>query len=150
MAVRLGVAMKFPKKLTAGQIQLLETLESMRLPDFFDQAACKASKANLFGSVHPARVAAARRVCSTCPIVYECLTWAIDNREDGVWGGTTKYERAALAGIDLKLDIDELAERRAMRARLEADVAIQTLAEEFAVTERTIHRWRVQIQKEAS
>lgn len=150
MAVGFGVAMKFPKKLTAGQMQLLETLESMRLPDFFDQAACKTSKPNLFGSEHPARVAAAKRVCSTCPIVSDCLTWAIDNLEDGVWGGTTKYERAAFAGVDVELDVDELAERRAMRARLEADVAIQTLAEEFAVTERTIHRWRVQIQKEAS
>ena len=150
MAVRFGVAMKFPKKLTVDQIQLLETLESMRLPEIFDQATCKSSKPNLFGSEHPARVAAAKRICSTCPIVSECLTWAINNLEDGVWGGTTKHERALLAGIDLELDVDELAERRAMRARLETDVTIQTLAEEFEVTERTIHRWRVQIQKEAS
>jgi WhiB family redox-sensing transcriptional regulator len=150
MAVRLGVAMKFPKKLTVAQTNLLETLQCMRLPDFFVQAACKSSKPNLFGSEHPARVAAAKRVCSSCPIVSECLTWAIDNFEDGVWGGTTKFERVVLSGIDLELDIDELAERRAMRERLETDVAIRTLAEEFEVTERTIHRWRVQIQKEAS
>lgn len=150
MAVRFGVAMKFPKKLTVDQVRLLEALESMRLPEVFVLAACEPPKANLFESEHPARVAAAKRVCSTCPIISECLTWAIDNFEEGVWGGTTKYERALLADIDFQLDVDQLAERRAKRARLEADVAIKALAEEFEVTERTIHRWRVQIKKEAS
>lgn len=142
--------MKFPKRLTLSEDRLLQTLESMRLPQLFEQAACTGAKPNLFSAEHPAQIAAAKRVCAACPIASDCLTWALANMEDGVWGGTTKYERLVLMGLDAEIDIDELAERRAKRKRLMADVAIQALAHEFEVTERTIHRWRVQIQKEAS
>lgn len=122
----------------------------MRVPSIFNQASCTGSKPEIFHSDHPARVAAARRVCASCPIVADCLQWAVDNFEEGVWGGTTKQERLGLLGLASNLDVDELAERRAARIRLADDVAIRTLAEEFQVTERTIHRWKAQIQKEAS
>ena len=39
----------------------------------------------------------ARLVCSGCPVRYECLAEALDNRiEWGVWGGMTERERRAL------------------------------------------------------
>jgi WhiB family redox-sensing transcriptional regulator len=39
----------------------------------------------------------ARRVCLGCPVRFECLAHALDNRiEWGVWGGMTEYERRAL------------------------------------------------------
>ena len=122
----------------------------MKMPGFFSQAACKGAKPELFQSEHPSRIAAAKRVCASCPILSDCLNWAIDNFEEGVWGGTTSWERQSVSGIESNLDVDELAQRRAARSRLEEDVAIRTLAEEFKVTERTIHRWKAQIQKEAS
>ncbi len=142
--------MKFPKKLTPVQNQLVSSVESKQIPVVFKQGACTGSKPEIFQSDHPARIAAAKRVCASCSIIADCLKWAVDNFEEGVWGGTTKQERLGLLGLESNLDVDELAERRAARIRLAQDVAIRTLAEEFQVTERTIHRWKAQIQKEAS
>src|SRR5688572_15126522 len=39
----------------------------------------------------------ARQVCLGCPVRFECLAHALDNRiEWGVWGGMTERERRAL------------------------------------------------------
>src|SRR3954469_8989172 len=39
----------------------------------------------------------AKRICRSCPVRYECLADALDNRiEFGVWGGMTERERRAL------------------------------------------------------
>jgi WhiB family redox-sensing transcriptional regulator len=36
---------------------------------------------------------AAKKVCQNCPLINECLEYAIENYEIGVWGGTTERER---------------------------------------------------------
>jgi WhiB family redox-sensing transcriptional regulator len=36
---------------------------------------------------------AAKRVCIECPYKQVCLSWALENNEMGVWGGTTRNER---------------------------------------------------------
>lgn len=39
----------------------------------------------------------AKLVCARCPIRLDCLSWALENREDqGVWGGLTEKERRML------------------------------------------------------
>lgn len=39
----------------------------------------------------------AKQVCRVCPVVQECLQWALDNRQDiGVWGGLSEEERRQL------------------------------------------------------
>ena len=39
-------------------------------------------------------IAAAKAVCETCPVLMECLTYAIDRPEEyGVWGGMSELER---------------------------------------------------------
>ncbi len=40
----------------------------------------------------------AEKVCARCPIVASCLTYALANREHGVWGATTAIERDVLTG----------------------------------------------------
>lgn len=36
-------------------------------------------------------------ICDHCPIVHDCLTWAITKPEKyGVWGGTTEKDRKTL------------------------------------------------------
>jgi WhiB family redox-sensing transcriptional regulator len=38
---------------------------------------------------------AAKRVCSTCPVITDCLTYALaDPGVHGVWGGTSDRQRA--------------------------------------------------------
>jgi WhiB family transcriptional regulator, redox-sensing transcriptional regulator len=37
--------------------------------------------------------AQAKRVCRTCPVSLECLVYALNHHEPGVWGGTTEAER---------------------------------------------------------
>ena len=38
----------------------------------------------------------AKKFCGTCPYVAECMEWAFNNNEMGVWGGTTERERAVM------------------------------------------------------
>lgn len=38
--------------------------------------------------------AQAKQLCEGCPVRAECLQWALDHEEFGVWGGTTEEERA--------------------------------------------------------
>jgi WhiB family redox-sensing transcriptional regulator len=39
-----------------------------------------------------AKVRIAKEICSTCPVVAECLAFGI-NEPFGIWGGTTEVER---------------------------------------------------------
>lgn len=42
-------------------------------------------------------IAAARTVCARCPVVMQCLDWALRAGEPaGIWGGTTPDERRRL------------------------------------------------------
>ena len=44
-----------------------------------------------------AEIRLAKSICRSCPVRYECLADALDNRiEFGVWGGMTERERRAL------------------------------------------------------
>lgn len=70
---------------------------------FRSQAACRTSRLTPEDFVGPdrlerkyereARIARAKRVCAGCPVRLECLEWAIQWNEIGVWGGTTEDER---------------------------------------------------------
>lgn len=66
------------------------------------QAACRTEDPELFwpvGTSGPAllQIAEAKTVCRRCPVVSECLTWALESGQDaGVWGGHTEDERRAL------------------------------------------------------
>jgi WhiB family redox-sensing transcriptional regulator len=65
-------------------------------------AACKDLDPNLFfpiGVTGPAvdQIAAAKSICSGCPVRQQCLDFAITtNQEFGVWGGNTEDERRVL------------------------------------------------------
>ena len=66
------------------------------IADWPSQAACRTGDPDaLF--VQGAEQNVAKRVCRGCPVRYECLADALDNRiEFGVWGGMTERERRAL------------------------------------------------------
>jgi len=69
-----------------------------RRPAFFKDAACSSPdvEASLFfpKQGQSSRVREARLVCFDCPVQYECLSYAVNEKiEDGVWGGSAAAER---------------------------------------------------------
>ena len=64
-----------------------------------DEAECLRIDPELFfpvGTSGPALVQAqeAKSVCRRCPVLVECLQWALDSGEEtGIWGGTDEHER---------------------------------------------------------
>ena len=66
------------------------------IADWPSLAACRNGNPDaLF--VQGAEQNVAKRICRRCPVRYECLADALDNRiEFGVWGGMTERERRAL------------------------------------------------------
>ena len=72
--------------------------------DWQVQAACRGLSTDLFfkaddepRSRKRSREATAKAVCLTCPVVAECLSWALTVGEaEGVWGATTADERVLM------------------------------------------------------
>jgi WhiB family redox-sensing transcriptional regulator len=68
-----------------------------------DQSACRGMDTEIFfeadfvrGATKRAREAAAKSVCATCPVIAQCLAWALEVDEPhGIWGGLTPAERSA-------------------------------------------------------
>lgn len=63
------------------------------------QAACRDLPVSLF---YPSRgtpnseIQAAKNVCHGCPVQPSCFRWAYERNERGIWGGTSKRDRAKL------------------------------------------------------
>ncbi len=90
-----------------------------RLPgpnsDFWDwqlDSACRGLDSSVFyhpegerGPARENRIARAKAICSTCPVVNQCRDHSIKTREPyGVWGGLSEDERfSVIALIDQKL-----------------------------------------------
>ena len=70
--------------------------------DWRFEAACLSHDPELFfpiGDSGPAvaQIEQAKSVCSSCPVVRDCLTWALESGQDsGVWGGMSESERLQL------------------------------------------------------
>ncbi len=63
--------------------------------DWTARAKCRGMADGLFPEAADQK--RARTICSGCPVTYECLAEALDNRiEWGVWGGMTERERRQL------------------------------------------------------
>jgi WhiB family redox-sensing transcriptional regulator len=66
------------------------------------QAACRTEEPELFfpiGTSESAldQLAEAKSVCRGCPVVSECLAWALETGQNsGVWGGMSEDERRQL------------------------------------------------------
>ncbi|MDH3193616.1 MAG: WhiB family transcriptional regulator [Acidimicrobiia bacterium] len=70
-----------------------------------EDALCQGDTEGLFfsDSADIGRVAAAKAICSSCPVIDECLAYAIDTGQpDGIWGGHTAKERRKLRSDWLK------------------------------------------------
>ena len=65
------------------------------MPKWMDDAACRAFPwPELFFPGREETVShLVKECCAECPVAAECLTYANENREYGVWGGTTEKQR---------------------------------------------------------
>ncbi|MEV5983203.1 WhiB family transcriptional regulator [Streptomyces sp. NPDC052114] len=69
--------------------------------EWLRDAACRNADPELFfpiGSTGPAvrDVREAKRICARCPVIEECLDYALTTGQtSGVWGGTCEEERKA-------------------------------------------------------
>lgn len=61
-----------------------------------EHAACIGKPQAWFFPGAPDSRGAADAVCPNCPVRVDCLEWALENGERGVWGGTSEEERAVI------------------------------------------------------
>lgn len=84
------------------------------MAEWRERAACGDEDPELFfpigdGPVAQAQIERAKAVCARCPVVRECLAWALETGQDaGVWGGLTEQERRQLRRDARLLDGDDL------------------------------------------
>ena len=70
--------------------------------DWRHRAVCREEDPELFfpiGTTGPAllRSEEAKAVCRRCPVMEQCLQWALETGQDaGVWGGMSEDERRAM------------------------------------------------------
>ena len=68
----------------------------MKLPNFetwMGDAQCAQTDPELFFPEKGGKPASAKRICETCPVKTDCLEYALEHQESGVWAGTTENDR---------------------------------------------------------
>jgi WhiB family transcriptional regulator, redox-sensing transcriptional regulator len=73
----------------------------MTVNGWMSQGACRGEDPGLFfpvAEIGPSlrEVEQARAVCRRCPVLAACLRYALDTRQEGIWGATTDGERRAI------------------------------------------------------
>lgn len=66
-------------------------------PEWMRSAACKGSTALFFPSAQTVGqvdlIREAKALCAACSVRAECLAFALEHPQKGIWGGTTERER---------------------------------------------------------
>lgn len=87
------------------------------MAEWRERAACRDEDPELFfpigdGALAQAQMERAKAICARCPVVRECLAWALKTGQDaGVWGGLTEQERRQLRRDARLLDRHDLERR---------------------------------------
>lgn len=63
-----------------------------------EKGACRNASSDLFFPQYdsPSSTELAIKICDGCTFRAECLDWALDHNETGVWGGTSETTRRSL------------------------------------------------------
>jgi hypothetical protein len=127
--------------------------------DWRYRSACQGNDPEVFfpvatrGPAHRAQVALAKAVCAGCPVLEQCLAWALQSLPYGIAGGLTETERHQLRHSQgqprraarpaptrpIAASASEVA--RVGREALRAGRSVAEVAKEFQVSERTVYRW---------
>lgn len=70
-----------------------------------ERAACKGEDTDLFFPGRGEEQVGVLALCGVCPVRAECLAYALEHEDVGVWGGTSAKQRRAIrrrSGIRLR------------------------------------------------
>jgi hypothetical protein len=108
------------------------------------------SNPDIFFSEEPAEQEVAISLCAICPVLGECLTYALRNEMYGIWGGTSPSERQTLRSVPV-ITPEFRREAAEIRNDIEAEILTVTqIASKYRVDERSIYRYKARLRKEAS
>jgi len=69
----------------------------VEIQPWYERAACLDKNADCFFPEKGGSTREAKRICSTCSVVADCLRYALANDERfGIWGGMSERERRRL------------------------------------------------------
>jgi WhiB family redox-sensing transcriptional regulator len=75
----------------------MDSTDQTPFDEWQPRANCRNTDPDLFFPDDGMGVIKAQRICKGCPVVNECLTYALDRHIDhGVWGGKSERQRRAL------------------------------------------------------
>lgn len=60
-------------------------------------ALCAQVDGDLWFPERGGSAAEAKRICRSCPVRAQCLELALEQRETGIWGGTSEHERRRMS-----------------------------------------------------
>lgn len=52
----------------------------------------------------------AKKLCMSCPVQPECLDWAMDNNEFGIWGATSGHDRRTIRSGKMERPVSEASQ----------------------------------------
>jgi WhiB family redox-sensing transcriptional regulator len=104
-----------------------------------DEAACRTADPECF--FDESRTLEALAVCAGCPLAAECLEYALENEDHGVWGGTTPEVRTVMRGGALAGTPEDRHLVWALHERIQRGDHMAEIAAEAGVNERTLYRW---------
>ncbi|WP_064485495.1 WhiB family transcriptional regulator [Pseudonocardia sp. HH130629-09] len=132
--------------------------------DWRSRAACRDVDPELFfptATAGAALAAAERRalaVCTGCPVLAACRTWAVAEQPHGIAGGLTEAQRTALrhprrarhgrpVGVRVPVPVRGARHRDAGRAALATGAEPGLVAVQCGVTRRTAERWAAELRR---
>lgn len=109
-------------------------------PSMLPGAACRGiENPDLF--FEEETVAEAKAVCASCPLQAQCLSFATEQIEYGVWGGATAEERNQIRGT--KFFSREERDRSVQAENfISQGMTLEAIAARFDCSVRTVYRFR--------
>jgi WhiB family redox-sensing transcriptional regulator len=78
--------------------------------DWMSQGKCRDYPAEIFFPRNGTGVITTQKICEGCPVINECLEYALENHVDhGVWGGKSERERRRLSRMRRRIVNIDLA-----------------------------------------
>jgi WhiB family redox-sensing transcriptional regulator len=65
----------------------------LKTEKWMESAVCASADPEEWFPEKGVRAVKAKRICATCPVIDDCLQFALKNGETGIWGGTSSRER---------------------------------------------------------